>query len=176
MLASGRARRLGPVARRIALITHIASAGAWLGIDVAMAAVIFTVLTTDDLDVRVFGLRALEVFTIWPLLVSGVICLLSGIVLGLGSKWGVLRYWWVLTKLALNLVLTALVVVALAPEVTRLAEQARRISAGELVPLDLGNLIYPPIVSPLALLLAMTLSVVKPWGRTPAGRRTSRLT
>jgi hypothetical protein len=33
------------------------------------------------------------------------------------------------------------------------------------VPLDVGNLIYPPIVSPLALLIAMTLSVVKPWGR-----------
>ena len=34
------------------------------------------------------------------------------------------RYRWVLTKLVLNLVLTGLVVVALGPEVTRLAEQA----------------------------------------------------
>ena len=63
-----------------------------------MAAVIFTVLTTDDLGTRVFGRQALEVFTIWPLLVTGVICLLSGIVLGLGSKRGLLRYRWVVVK------------------------------------------------------------------------------
>lgn len=158
-------RRLGVTTRRVVLITHIASAGTWLGIDVAMAVVIFTALATDDVGTRVFSLQALEVFTIWPLLVTGVICLLSGIVLGLGSKWGLLRYWWVVVKLALNLILSGLVVVALAPEVTRLAEQARRVAAGEVLPLDAGNLIYPPIVSPLALLIAMTLSVVKPWGR-----------
>ena len=59
-------------------------------------------------------------------------------------------------------------VVALGPEVTRLTEQARRVAAGEPVPPDLHNLIYPPIVSPLALLIAMALSVVKPWGRIRA--------
>jgi low temperature requirement protein LtrA len=54
------------------------------------------------------------------------VCLLSGVVLGLGSKWGVVRYWWVAVKLALNLVLTALVPVALRPEVTHLADPGHR--------------------------------------------------
>lgn len=167
-----RARRLGTRARRTVLITHIASAGAWLGIDVAMAVVIFTAMTTTDPATRAFCLQALEVFTVWPLLVSGLVCLLSGIVLGLGTKWGVVRYWWVTVKLVLNLILTALVPVALQPEVTHLAHQARRWAAGEPVTFDLSNLIYPPIVSPTLLLLATTLAVVKPWGRirgrTPA--------
>jgi hypothetical protein len=71
----------------------------------------------------------------------------------------------VAAKLVLNLVLTGLVLVALAPEVTAHAEQARQLDAGLPVPLEVGQLIFPPIVSPTALLLAMVLAVFKPWGR-----------
>jgi hypothetical protein len=67
--------------------------------------------------------------------------------------------------LALNLVLTGLVLVALRPEVTHLADQARRAMSGVPVSYDLSNLFYPPTVSPALLLVAFTLSVVKPWGR-----------
>ncbi len=158
------ARRLGKRTRRAVLITHIASAGAWLGIDVAMAVVIFTAMATDDPATRTFCLQALEVFTVWPLLISGLVSLASGIVLGLGSRWGLIRYWWVAIKLALNLILTALVLVSLRFEVTQQAEQARQLLRGESVTFDLSNLIYPPIVSPTLLLVAMTLAVVKPWG------------
>ena len=153
--------RLGTNQRRALLIIHIASAGAWLGVDVAMAVLIVTAMTTADPATRAFGLLALQLVSVWPLLCCGLICLLSGLLLGLGSKWGVLRYRWVAVKLALNVVLTALVPVALAPEV---AEQARRWAAGEPVTYDRGNLAYPPVVSPTLLLVAITLSVVKPWG------------
>lgn len=170
MPRSDRPRRLGPRTRRAVLITHIASAGTWLGLDVAMAVVVFTVLSTDDPATRVFGLQTLELITVWPLLVTGLVCLGSGIALGLGSKWGLVRYWWVAVKLGLNLLLTALVPVALAPEVTRLAQQAREAAAGNPVTFDLANMVYPPIVSPTLLLVAMTLSVVKPWGRIRRAR------
>ena len=169
--AAAAARRLGPryrlsrTARRAALVVHIASAGGWLGVDIAMAVVIVAALVTRDLATRTSCLRVLELITVWPLLACGLVCLLSGLVLGLGSTWGVLRYRWVAVKLVLNLVLTALVVVALRPEVAHQAEAARRAATGEPVGFDLTNLIYPPTVSPTLLLVAMTLSVVKPWGR-----------
>lgn len=158
-------RRLGVRSRRVALITHIASAGAWLGVDVTMAVLIVTAWTTDEPGTRAFSLQALELVTVWPLLACGVLCLLSGVVLGLGSKWGLVRYWWVAIKLALNLVLTALVLLTLRLEVAEQADRARRLLAGEPVTFDLSNLIYPPTVSPTLLLVAITLSVVKPWGR-----------
>jgi hypothetical protein len=157
--------RLGTRTRRAVLVTHIASAGAWLGVDVAMAVLIVTAMTADEPTTLVFSLQALELVSIWPLLACGLLCLLSGIVLGLGSKWGLVRYWWVATKLALNLVLTGLVVVSLQSEVVEQAALARRLAAGEAVTFDLSNLIYPPTVSPTLLLVALTLSVVKPWGR-----------
>ncbi len=82
-----------------------------------------------------------------------------------------LRYWWVAVKLALNLVLTALVLVSLRGEVAEQAVQARRALTGEPVPFDLSDLVYPPTVSPTLLLIALTLSVVKPWGPVRRRRR-----
>jgi len=157
--------RLSTTGRRVVLISHIASAGAWLGVDVAMAVLIFTAKLTDDLQVRASCLRVLELVTVWPLLTCGLICLASGVLLGLGSKWGLVRYWWVLIKLALNLVLTVLVLVLLQGEVTEQARRAGMVLDGQLVPFDLSKLTFPPIVSPTLLLVATILSVVKPWGR-----------
>lgn len=167
---SARRRRLSTNTRRVVLIAHIASAGAWLGIDVVMAVFIFTALLTDDPNVQALCYQALELFAVGPLLVTGLVCLTSGVILGLGTKWGLVRYWWVATKLALNVLLTALVLVALRPEVVESAEQARRWLAGEPASLAVEDLIYPPIVSPTALMIAMTLAVIKPWG--PIRRRT----
>lgn len=158
-------RRLGITTRRAVLIAHIASAGAWLGIDVVMAVFIFTALFTGDAALQALCYQALEVFAVWPLLVTGLVCLVTGLILGLGSKWGVVRYWWVATKLVLNVILTGLVLIALRPQVAASADEARKWLAGEPANLGIGDLIYPPLVSPAALMIAMTLAVVKPWGK-----------
>ena len=68
-------------------------------------------------------------------------------------------------KLALNIALTTLVLIALRPGVMEAAEQGRRYAAGEPASLVVGDLIFPPIVSPTALLIAFFLAVFKPWGR-----------
>jgi hypothetical protein len=157
--------RLGAATRKGVLLVHIASAGAWLGVDVVMAVLVFRALLTDDGRARALSFRALELVAVGPLLACGLLCLLSGILLGLSSKYGLVRYWWVAAKLVLNLVLTGLVLVALAPEVAAHADQARQFDAGLPVPLEVGQLLFPPIVSPTALLVAMVLGVFKPWGR-----------
>jgi uncharacterized membrane protein len=128
--------RLGARTRKSVLLVHIASAGIWLGIDVVMAVLVFTALGTADDRTRALSFQALELVAVWPLLVTGLICLLTGALLGLSSRYGLVRYWWVAVKLVLNLLLTGLVLVALAPEVAAHADQARRFVAGE--PATLG--------------------------------------
>ena len=150
--------------RKSVLIVHIVSAGVWIGIDVVMAVFIFTALLANDDNTKALCYRALELFAVWPLLTTGLVCLASGVVLGLGAKYGLVRYWWVAIKLVLNIVLTALVLVTLRPEVSKAAEQGRQFAAGEPASLTVGNLIFPPIVSPTALLIAVVLAVFKPWG------------
>lgn len=157
-------RRLGGSARKAWLVTHIVSAAAWLGIDVVLAVLVCTATLTGDRAVAATCYQALQLFAVWPLLVTGLVCLLSGIVLGLGSKYGVLRYWWVAVKLVLNVLLTALGVLALRPAVNDAVGYGRQLLAG--VPLSPApDLTFPPIVSPACLLLAVVLSVYKPWGR-----------
>ena len=160
--------RLGARTRKGFLVVHIVSAGTWIGIDVVMA-VVFTALLADDYT-KALCYRALEMFVVWPLFASGLVCLASGIVLGLGTKWGLLRYWWVAVKLALNLVLVVLVTFALRPGVSEMAERGLRYMTGEAASLAVGDLIFPPIVSTSALLIAFVLAVFKPWGRLRKGR------
>lgn len=173
-LGDARPWRLGARTRKGVLVVHIVSAGAWIGIDVVMAVFVFTALLADDDNTKALCYRALELFAVWPLLTTGLICLASGVVLGLGTKYGLVRYWWVAIKLVLNLVLTALVLFALRPEVIEAAEQGRQFAAGVPASLAVGDLIFPPIVSPTALLIAVVLAVFKPWGRIRKGPATQR--
>jgi hypothetical protein len=149
--------------RKAWLVTHIVSAGAWIGIDVVLAVLVFTAMLTTDPSLAAVCYQALRLFAVWPLLVTGLVCLGSGIALGLGTKYGLVRYWWVAVKLVLNIVLTVLGLVALRPGVDEAAAYGRALLAG--VPGVEPNLVFPPIVSPACLLIAVLLSVWKPGGR-----------
>lgn len=164
--AERRPRRLNGRARKLVLLAHIVSAGAWIGIDVVLAVLVFTSILSDDAATKALSYQALELFAVWPLVIAGLICLATGVVLGLGSKYGLVRYWWVAVKLVMNIVLSTLTLVALRPGVYEAAEQGERLAAGEVSTLAASDLIFPPIVSGAALLVAFTISVFKPWGRT----------
>ncbi|WP_152365295.1 hypothetical protein [Microlunatus speluncae] len=157
--------RLRPGVRKLVLLLHIMSAGAWLGLDVAMAVAIFTGLNTDDPQLAAALFQALETITVLPLLTTGIVCLITGLFLGWGSKYGVVRYWWVLIKLILNLILTALVLVALRSGVQAVGAFGAVLAQDPTATADLQGIIYPPIVSPTALTIAMILAVFKPWSR-----------
>jgi hypothetical protein len=88
------------------------------------------------------------------------------VLLGLGTKYGLVRYRWVLVKLVVNVVLVTLVVLVLWPGVTAVGEAGRAALVEGDAPTMPATLVFPPIVSSTALVVAMTLSVFKPWGRT----------
>jgi uncharacterized membrane protein len=146
-------------------VCHIVAAGTWIGIDVVLATLVFTAWATGDVQTKAVCYQALELFAIWPLTTAGVVSLVTGVVLGLGTKYGLVRYWWVAVKLATNLVLTTLVLLVLRPGVEGVAEYGRRLAAHRPGDADVGFLIYPAVVSLSALLAAVVLSVFKPWGR-----------
>jgi hypothetical protein len=104
-----------------------------------------------------------------PPLSLGVLA--TGLVLGLGTKWGLVRYWWVLVKLILSLVMTVLVFVALVLGVNGIVVLAATGASADAMRASLGpfvmGLMFPPVVSFLMLGAAVTLSIFKPWRRTP---------
>ena len=77
--------RLGSRLRKITLVLHIASAGAWLGMDIVMGVVVLTAFLTGSTTTKALCHQVLELFAVWPLLTVGLLCLATGIALGLGS-------------------------------------------------------------------------------------------
>ncbi|WP_275002048.1 hypothetical protein [Promicromonospora iranensis] len=163
--------KLAPRARKAILTVHIVSAGAWTGIDVLVAVLVGVGLGGGSDAARGLALRALAEFVVTPMLVSGLACLASGLVLGLATKWGLVRYWWVAVKLVMNVLLCVLVVVALRPGMAGVGAAGVAVEAGQVPVTDLSSLVYPPTVSLTALAVATILSVYKPGGRV---RRRSR--
>lgn len=160
VLARQNGKRLGKSQRKGWLVLHIATAGAWIGMDLVMAVLVFTAMWTGDPRTAALCYQALELFAVWPMLISGVLCLISGVALGLGTKYGLVRFWWVAVKLVLNVVLCVLVLFALRSGVHEAAEYGRTMTG----PAP-GDMVFPPIVSTVSLLFATAISVFKPWGK-----------
>jgi hypothetical protein len=165
--------------RKLWLVLHLLSGGAWIGIDVVVAVLVAVGRFGGSPQQRGLAYQALGTFVVWPMLTSGLVCLVTGLWLGWKSRWGLLRYWWVAVKLALNVLLCTLIVVVLQPSLGGVRDYGAALAAGEPTVIDVGTLVFPPVVSLTALSLATVLAVYKPWGRvrralTPSvGRRAS---
>ncbi|WP_239127452.1 hypothetical protein [Asanoa siamensis] len=145
------------------------AAGAWIGIDVVVATLVLAGRFGGTDQIRALAYQALATFIIWPMLTASLICLVSGLILGLGTRWGLIRYWWVAVKLVLNVVLCALIAFLLRPGMADVAAYGRALTVGDGDPSTVSALFFPPAVSLTALTIATGLAVVKPWGRIRKG-------
>jgi hypothetical protein len=164
--------RLRGDTRRLVRLAHQSAALGWLGVDVVLGVLAVTGFTSDDPATVAACYIALHTFAVPLLLIFGLTTLVSGLVLSIGGGYGLMRYWWVVVKLVINLILSSLVLIALRPIVNTAAIEAARIDptlADRLgrIPTDL---LFPAFVSGVAIITASVLGTLKPWGRTPFGR------
>jgi putative copper export protein len=162
---------MSPVVRKFALMAHVIASGGWIGALAVFLAHAIAVLGTDDVPT----LRALSIamgltawFVILPLSVAS---LFTGIVQAAGTTWGLLRHYWVLFKLLLTLVATAVLLLKLAP-ISALAAAAREaaFSSGDLVDLRMSLMVHAA-AGLLVLLTVAALGIFKPRGMTRYGLR-----
>lgn len=162
--------RLSPGLRKATLVLHIVCGIGWMGADIVLFILLYTGLTTDDSAIAAACYTAVSVFVPMAVPVLSLGMLGTGLILGWGTKWGVLRYWWVVIKLALAVVMVALVFFSLVPGVNDLETTDATLSA-DAVRDSLGSapaqMMFPPVVSFAMLGIAAILSVFKPWRRTP---------
>ena len=96
-------RRLTPAARRAVLTVHIIASVGLLGDCALIVATNVRAAATADPQLAASSYELLGMFSLLFGIPLSFASLLSGVALGLGSKWGVLRYRWVTAKLVLNL-------------------------------------------------------------------------
>ena len=167
---------LSPRLRRVALTTHVVSSVGWLGaVAASLALAVATLAAGDPRTVRGAHI-ALELMA-WSVLVPlSVASLVSGIVQSLGTKWGLMRHYWVVVKLAITVLATA-VLLLYTQTLGDASDTARRTAAKP----DLDPLLQSPspvlhaTVALLLLLGATVLAVFKPAGITRYGRRRMQL-
>lgn len=155
------------------LMSHIISAGAWFGIDLALCVLVVVGWLQPDTATRDGVWQPLATWYLLPMLdttlAAGLVCLLSGLLLGFATKFGVLRYWWAAVKLVLNMVMSLVLLVFLLNPI-------REISTGQAPVSELSIVFSLSAIALGMVTLASHISVFKPWGRTRTGRTPSSIT
>jgi hypothetical protein len=159
--------KLSRPARRASLVVHVAASAGWLGLTLGLLALGVTAATTGSAVTVEASVRAMKLFADWLLLPLAFLTLLSGLLLSLGTPWGLARHRWVWTKFWLTLATTTATVLALRPGVNT---AVLAVAAGRPLP-DAGDVLFGPVVSLSAYLFMTVISVLKPWGLTRRGRK-----
>lgn len=158
-----------PSIRKFALTAHITSAVGWLGAVAAFLVLAIVSLTTQNIQ-TVRGVYLAMGLTGWYVIVPLCLAsLLTGLVMSLGTKWGLFRHYWVLVKFLLTVISTLILfgftqtlgnIGILAADMTLSVDELRSLSQSPVIHSGGGLLV---------LLVNTTLSVYKPWGKTRYG-------
>jgi hypothetical protein len=160
-----------PRLRKFALTAHVTFSVGWLGAVLAYLPLAIIGLTSPDAQTVRSAYVSMETigwFVIVPLCFAA---LLTGLVQSLGTEWGLFRHYWVLVKFLLTGTATVILLLHM-PTVTRVARQAAemRLPIASFATIQ-RQLVIHAAGGLLVLLVTTALSIYKPWGLTPYGRR-----
>ncbi len=158
-----------PRLRKLLLTAHVVSSVGWLGAVAVFLALGIAGMTSDD-EQLVRAVYLTMESAGWTVLIPlSFASLLTGLVQSLGTRWGLLRHYWVLMKLPIT-ILATIVLLLYMQTLGLLADLAADTTSSG------GDLSSPsPVIHAgaglLLLVVAATLSVYKPRGMTGYGQR-----
>jgi hypothetical protein len=159
---------MAPSLRKFVLAVHLTSSLGWVGAVLAYIALGVTAAGGQDAQTVRAAWIAMEL-TGWVVIVPlAVAALVSGLVISVGTPWGLFRHYWVLISLALTILATVILLLHM-PSVSSTARIAREADGAQL--LQLGGDLAHAIGGLVVLLVVTLLNVYKPRGLTPYGWR-----
>ena len=162
-----------PFSRKLTLTAHVACSVGWLGAVAAFLVLNIAGLTSRNADVVRGAYVSMNMLGLYIIVPLSLAALTTGLIQSLGTEWGLLRHYWVLTKFALTIGATGLLMMHQFGAVERAASRALAAAPGTLAETGgLGTeLVGKAGFAVLTLLAIATLSVFKPWGLTRYGLR-----
>jgi uncharacterized membrane protein len=91
-----------------------------------------------------------------------LVALGTGVLLGLLTQWGLLRYWWVTIKLALTAILTGVILFVLVPKLGVAADAAAALNSRPFTDAERLPLVVAPAAGDTFLILIVGLAIYKP--------------
>jgi hypothetical protein len=165
---------MSPGVRKLVLTFHLAVSVGWIGAVVAYLALGIAAVTTVDSQVVRAAWIAMELTGWWAMVPLAVAALVTGVLISLGTPWGLFRHYWVL----ISLLLTVLCVVVLALHMPGVSATAAMLRQMDMAPTGegaaraaVGGDLFHPGAGLALLLVVMVLNVYKPRGVTLYGWR-----
>ncbi len=159
---------LRPGLRKLVLTVHLTFSIGWIGAVVTYLVLGFSAVTSRDAQPIRAAWTAMELIGWYAIVPLALGSLFTGLVMSLGTPWGLFRHYWVLISFGLT-VFSVVILLLHMPTVSSLAQVAREADVAGLRGLG-GDLLHPGI-GLLVLLVITVLNVYKPRGLTPYGRR-----
>lgn len=161
-----------PRFNKFALTAHVTLSVGWLGAVAAYLCLAIAGLTSRDAQVVRSAYVSMGLIGWFVIVPFSLAALLTGLIQSLGTKWGVFRYWWVFVKFVLTTAGTIVLLRHMGTTVSRVARVAAEPTrfGTDMRSLQI-QLVNHAVGGLLVLLAATILSVYKPWGMTPYGRR-----
>jgi hypothetical protein len=159
-----------PSLRKFALAAHITLAVGWVGAAAGYIALDVAAATSQEAQTLRAAYLAMELIAWYVIVPLALASLLTGLVMSLGTKWGLFRHYWVL----ISLLLTVIATVVLLQE-TQTISYFADIAADPTTSSDdlraLGSTLVHSVGGTVVLLVILVLNVYKPRGMTRYGWR-----
>ncbi|MGI8520413.1 MAG: DUF2269 domain-containing protein [Actinomycetota bacterium] len=159
---------LTPRLRKFALSAHLTFSVGWIGAVLAYLGLGVGAVTSQDVQTVRAAWIAMELTGWYVIVPLALASLLTGLVMALGTKWGLFRHYWVLFSFALTILATVVLLLHM-PTVSSIADQAQEAEGTSLDGLG-GDLLHPGI-GLVVLLVVQVLNLYKPPGMTRYGWR-----
>jgi hypothetical protein len=154
--------------RKLVLAIHLTVSIGWIGAVFAYVALGVAARNGTDLVTVRGAWVAMELIGWYVLLPLAIGSLLTGLVMALGTRWGLIRYYWVLISFALTALVTVVLLLHL-PDVSATADTARDAEGATLA--GLGGDLFHSLLGLMVLVLILVLNIYKPPGLTRYGWR-----
>jgi hypothetical protein len=162
---------MSPSIRKLALTAHVISSIGWIGALAVFLAHSIVSVTSDDVQIVRAACLAMGLSAWFVILPFSLASLATGLLQAVGTAWGLLRHYWVVIKLLLTSVATAVLLLKLAP-ISGLAAAAKTLSFTSSELLDLKTSLLAHAAGGLVVLLLTTvLAIYKPAGITARGAK-----
>jgi hypothetical protein len=159
-----------PRLRKFALAAHFTRAVGWIGAVAGYIALDVAAATSQDPNTLRAAYLAMELIAWYVIVPLAFASLLSGLIMSLGTRWGLLRYYWVLISLLLTIIATIVLLVE-THTISYFADRAADPTTSSDDLRALGNTLVHSVGGTVMLLVILVLNVYKPRGMTPYGWR-----
>ena len=161
---------MSPGVRKFALAVHLTVSIGWMGAVAAYLALDVTTVTSQDAQTLRAAYIAMESIARSIIVPLALAALVTGLVMSLGTKWGLFRHYWVVISLVLTVVAT-LVLLSETQTISSLADVAADPTTSSHELRALPSTLPHSVGGTVVLVVILVLNIYKPPGLTRHGWR-----